>query len=529
MTAGAGRAPRLLVVQLTRMGDIAMTLPLLARAKETWPGAEITLLHLAEFGATARLARGADRLVAAPIADLAAIEAGGPALADVVARLRDGGPYDLAVNLTHDAVGAAIVGAVETRQIAGQAPGFVAGELRVLGDYAKYLFSLVSDRRGNLFNLADIQIGMAGALHGPVGRLLDVSEERREEARRLLAARGARPGATVVALQLGAAQRHRAWPPDRYAAAARLVAKRRPDVQWAIVGAPEERDLAAEFASSFGGDAIDLVGATDVPGLAALLGEVALLVSNDTGPIHLAAAAGAKTVGLYFCTAWFSETGPYGAGHWIIQPTPTCAPCLSDTMCAARRCRDMAPPELVASVVLRALGEDLAPLPAPADVAVLSSRFLADGTLAYEPRAGESGWYLRAAVQRHGWRRFLGLDGDRAYESAWRPFADDAIYREWRNGVTKLRAHFEDGLAAANGVDDLYAAGAPRPDDVVALSRRLIEIGRAAHGDGATAPIVSRFAELEMNDIPLVDHPDLAREMARRYRRLAALCRVLLA
>jgi len=198
-------------------------------------------------------------------------------------------------------------------------------------------------------------------------------------------------------------------------------------------------------------------------------------------------------------------------------------------MCAARRCRDMAPPELVASVVLRALGEDLAPLPAPADVAVLSSRFLADGTLAYEPRAGESGWYLRAAVQRHGWRRFLGLDGDRAYESAWRPFADDAIYREWRNGVTKLRAHFEDGLAAANGVDDLYAAGAPRPDDVVALSRRLIEIGRAAHGDGATAPIVSRFAELEMNDIPLVDHPDLAREMARRYRRLAALCRVLLA
>ena len=32
-----------------------------------------------------------------------------------------------------------------------------------------------------------------------------------------------------------------------------------------------------------------------------------------------------------------------------------------------------------------------------------------------------------------------------------------------------------------------------------------------------------------MNDIPLVDHPDLAREMARRYRRLAALCRVLLA
>jgi len=59
--------------------------------------------------------------------------------------------------------------------------------------------------------------------------------------------------------------------------------------------------------------------------MATLLAHCELLVSGDTGAVHLSAAVGTTVIGLYGATAYFAETAPYGEGHLILQ-TPIGAP-----------------------------------------------------------------------------------------------------------------------------------------------------------------------------------------------------------
>ena len=63
---------------------------------------------------------------------------------------------------------------------------------------------------------------------------------------------------------------------------------------------------------------LDLCGRTTLPQLAALAAESDLVLSNDTGPLHLATAAGARVVGLYTCTSP-ELNGPYGPDAAAIQ------------------------------------------------------------------------------------------------------------------------------------------------------------------------------------------------------------------
>ena len=70
---------------------------------------------------------------------------------------------------------------------------------------------------------------------------------------------------------------------------------------------------------------LDLCGRTTLPQLAALAGEADLYLSNDSGPLHLAAAAGARVVGVYTCTSP-RLTGPYGPNAATVQSGVWCAP-----------------------------------------------------------------------------------------------------------------------------------------------------------------------------------------------------------
>ena len=88
-----------------------------------------------------------------------------------------------------------------------------------------------------------------------------------------------------------------------------------------------ERRLCAELAQSCGG--VDASGRTDLPQLAALLGEAALCVGNDSGPIHLAAALGTPTLGIFGSSSpdWTAPLGPRSA---VVGPSPIeCSPCFA--------------------------------------------------------------------------------------------------------------------------------------------------------------------------------------------------------
>ncbi|MGH7739341.1 MAG: glycosyltransferase family 9 protein [bacterium] len=73
-----------------------------------------------------------------------------------------------------------------------------------------------------------------------------------------------------------------------------------------------------------------LAGETTVTGLAALLSRCELLITNDTGPMHAAAAAGTPTVAIFGSTSptW---TRPFGLGHEVIYGKTECSPCFQKT------------------------------------------------------------------------------------------------------------------------------------------------------------------------------------------------------
>ncbi len=152
----------------------------------------------------------------------------------------------------------------------------------------------------------------------PVPRL-EVLDELRDQWRRLA---GLADG-PVIGIFPGGNATSRRWEADRYAEVARRLAQEGARV--VVFGGPSERALAARVA---GDVALDVAGRTGLPLLAAGLEACDLLVTNDTGPMHLAAAVGTPTISLWGAGDPV-ETGPLGAGHVLLRRAELpCVPCV---------------------------------------------------------------------------------------------------------------------------------------------------------------------------------------------------------
>jgi ADP-heptose:LPS heptosyltransferase len=119
-------------------------------------------------------------------------------------------------------------------------------------------------------------------------------------------------GRPLVVLQPGASHPHKRWSPARFAAVGDAFAARGACV--AVNGSADEAQLTAAVCGAMRAPALDLAGRLSVGGLAALLARAHLLVSNDTGPAHLARAVGTPTVTVF----WVANARSFGplATRW---------------------------------------------------------------------------------------------------------------------------------------------------------------------------------------------------------------------
>jgi len=164
----------------------------------------------------------------------------------------------------------------------------------------------------------------------------------------------------LVAINPVALWETKLWFNDRFAELAdRLVLEW--DVDVVYTGGPGDRGVIDEILSMMKAPAANLAGWTTLKMLAALYQRSALLVTTDTGPMHLAAAIGTPVVALFGPTApW--RTGPFGDGHQVVRTAPECSPCFK-RQCDEHRCRCMS--DISVQMVYNCLGQTLAkPLPA---------------------------------------------------------------------------------------------------------------------------------------------------------------------
>jgi ADP-heptose:LPS heptosyltransferase len=122
-----------------------------------------------------------------------------------------------------------------------------------------------------------------------------LSDEDRDSTRKALSSRGLAPEDLLIGLGLGAGEEKRIWPLPRFIELARNL-QREYGARFVAVGGPEDRDRGSRFAMELGADAISLAGELTLRQTAALFENTQLAITNDSGPMHLAAAAGAAVV-----------------------------------------------------------------------------------------------------------------------------------------------------------------------------------------------------------------------------------------
>lgn len=314
---------RILAISCTALGDTLLSTPALRALRQTYPAAHITLLvHPALQALFAGLAE---------VDELIAYDGKWRSFRRVAAQLK---AYDLAA-IFH-----------------GNEPQ--ATPLAYLSG-ARHIFKLPNNNRYNfllsnrqpLLGWDDLGHGLdqrlavarlAGAL-GEYSRRMTVPLPPAGSAAlvQALLERGWSES-RIVALQPGASTASRRWPRSRFIEAARQLALADPDLRFVITGSPAEAALCQEIAAGIvaaaplaaGPRAWASAGQLPLIALPALLQRAAVLVTGDTGPMHLAVTVDTPVVAL-FAVSDPARSGPgYDLErHVVIRKWRTCDPCFS--------------------------------------------------------------------------------------------------------------------------------------------------------------------------------------------------------
>jgi len=303
----------ILVVGPSWVGDTILSQPLLRLLLEQNPGAQID--YLAPPWTLPLLAR-------MPEVRRGLVNPFGHGALRIAERRRLGhelraGNYELAVVLPNSWKSALIpwfAGIPRRRGFRGEARWGLLNDLRRLDGQA---LPQMAQRFAALGIAADA--GLPDPLPNPV---LQSSDAGRMQ---LLTRLGLETPQPVVAFcpgaEYGPAKR---WPETHYAALARMLAARGCAV-W-LVGSPRDHAVAETITQLAGGNCINLCGRTDIAEAADLLAAAKLVVTNDSGLMHVAAAVGRPVVALYGSSSP-EFTPPLGEDTRILSLGLDCSPC----------------------------------------------------------------------------------------------------------------------------------------------------------------------------------------------------------
>lgn len=409
-----------LFLNLTRFGDLLQTQPAIAASRGQ--GARPGLLCLDSFAPVAELLRGLEYVRSiSPDIFVGHLEEDWQAALGACLRLGRATAAEFApqrlVSLT-----ASLSARLLARQLARASAGEGAEFPEILGfglddlgfgycssPWATFLQAATMKRGCSPFNLVDLFCKASGLEQGPwPNELLPPSEAARSAAQRLLGP-VPRECEGFVALQLGASQDRRRWPVERFAQLG-LLCRERLRLMPVLLGSQGEAELAARYLAH-GAPGLNLAGKTGFGELAGVLEHCRLLVSNDTGTMHLAAGLGRPVTGIFLATAQPWDTGPYAPGNVCLEPDMDCHPCEFGAPCPiGHACRQRIPAETVFASVTALLGQEQAQETAWARGARVWRTALQEaGFMGLECLSGHEGqdrtqW---VRLQRHIYRHFL--------------------------------------------------------------------------------------------------------------------------
>jgi 3-deoxy-D-manno-octulosonic-acid transferase/heptosyltransferase-1 len=332
------------MIKLSAIGDVIHTLPALAALRKKFPDAHITWV-IEEVAADLIMDHPAlDRVIISRrkswLNDLKTGRFGRPVKEFIgfVQTLRDR-PYDLVIDFHGLFKSAVIVLLSGGRRKLGydsmqELSGLFYSE-KIPEDMKKHAVDRYLDFLRYLG--ADVE---APEFSIPIGK------DRQTRAARLLQAEGIDIGKPFVAVSPVALWETKLWSNHQFAWLCDRIIR---DMKVPVVFTGSEEKAMEGIQSFMAMPSVNLAGRTTLRDLTCLYREAALLITTDSGPMHLAAAVGTPVVALFGPTDPL-RTGPYGEGHRVVRKALPCSPCFLKT-CESQQCmRDITVEEVFEAV-----------------------------------------------------------------------------------------------------------------------------------------------------------------------------------
>jgi ADP-heptose:LPS heptosyltransferase len=306
---------RILLLRLERIGDLLMTLEAIEDVRQAAPGAAVDLVVGSWNLELARRIAGVHRVETLDAAWLARGETALP-VAALLRHARAWAPrdYDLAVNFEPDIRSNLLLAASRAARTAGYGSGGGGALLDVALPYEPRRHTAENARR-LVAAVLDVPPRVAAA------RLELSSDERRRAGARVAGLRG-----PVVGIHASGGRPVKQWDVERFAElGARLAHEYGATIL--LTGSATDRPLVSRVARDIPpAHVVDLAGALALPDLAAVLERLDVLVTGDTGPMHLAAAVGTPVVAV-FGPSDPARYAPPDPRHRIVRIDLPCSPC----------------------------------------------------------------------------------------------------------------------------------------------------------------------------------------------------------
>lgn len=419
----------ILLVNITRLGDMLQATPTIAGMKMENPECKITVLVEKQFTDVCHIIPGIDEVfsldLSMAVRSLAREQDGiidayeyiGQCVDDLRSR-----QFDYCLNMSSSAYTALLLNLIGIKRNGGWTSD-EEGYRVIESDWAKLFATSVfhQNRQFNSLNLVDVFRCSADVEQHPQKLMLDVDQAAIDYASAMIAERRFTNTGPLIAVQAGASQQKRQWKPSNFARLVKILVNQH-NCRVVLVGTKKELEIIEPIRAEVDSpNVLVAAGKTNIPQLAAMLKLSDVLITGDTGPMHVSVAVGTPVVAMFLASAYGFETGPYGEGNIVLQPIIGCGPCNPNKACARPDCHDHISPEMLAQLTLMRVREDFRRLPDglidPRKVIVYRSHFDQWGfynlealtSTAYEPLAPYRNAYRKVWLDDLGG---LTADGD---------------------------------------------------------------------------------------------------------------------
>ncbi|MGC8555294.1 MAG: glycosyltransferase family 9 protein [Candidatus Acidulodesulfobacterium sp.] len=361
----------IIILNLTRMGDLIQSTALFKKIKLAYPESRVKLIISKEFAEISPFLPYIDEIKPIDVTGLSEILKANnfEFTIDVLKALNEifdgiiNIKYDIAVNLSHDEFSVYflyVLNSLKTIGLSVTREGVIISTNEMIA----YIFSAVKNRKVSVLNLVDlyertISLNKGGSKIHVNNIYLDLSEKEGEQTLEVLKKYGIEETDNIISFAIGASTELKKWRYDYFAELAKMFLNGDNKTKIVLLGADYDTKAGGFIENIVSNQRlINLTGKTSVSDLVLIVSRSNLLITHDTGTMHIGVAAGTKLIVIYTGNVGFLETGPYSENRLLVVPDIGCFPCDFNLKCLNPVCQGLIKPEYIYDLSLTVLKDE---------------------------------------------------------------------------------------------------------------------------------------------------------------------------